>query len=46
MSGWGGTVAIHTVAQWNGAHILRVHDVAPAVQAARLVEALRGWKEA
>lgn len=29
-----GTLAIHTLAQWNGAHILRVHDVAPAVQAA------------
>lgn len=42
----GGTVAIHTVAQWNGAHILRVHDVAPAVQAARLVDVLRGWKGA
>lgn len=29
-----GTIALHTLAQWNGAHILRVHDVAPAVQAA------------
>lgn len=37
----GGTVAIHTVAQWNGAHILRVHDVAEAVQAARVTDALK-----
>ena len=36
-----GTVAIHTIAQWNGAHILRVHDVAAAVQAARVTDALR-----
>ena len=41
----GGTVAIHSIAQWNGAHILRVHDVAPAVQAARLVDALRSMRE-
>ena len=36
-----GTLAFHTVAQWNGAHILRVHDVAQAVQAARVADALR-----
>lgn len=36
-----GTLAFHTVAQWNGAHILRVHDVAAAVQAARVADALR-----
>lgn len=36
-----GTLAIHTVAAWNGAHILRVHDVAEAVQAARVTDALR-----
>ena len=36
-----GTIAIHTVAQLNGAHILRVHDVAEAVQAARVTDALR-----
>ena len=36
-----GTLAIHTLAQWNGAHILRVHDVAPAVQAARVADACR-----
>ncbi len=41
----GGTVAIHSIAQWHGAHILRVHDVAPAVQAARLVDALRSMRE-
>lgn len=35
-----GTLAVHTLAQWNGAHILRVHDVAPAVQAARVTDAL------
>lgn len=36
-----GTLAIHTLAQWNGAHILRVHDVAAAVQAARVTDAVR-----
>lgn len=36
-----GTVAIHTVAQWKGAHILRVHDVKEAVQAARVTDALK-----
>lgn len=36
-----GTLALHTVAQWNGAHVLRVHDVAPAVQAVRVTDALR-----
>ena len=36
-----GTLAFHTVVQWNGAHILRVHDVAAAVQAARVADALR-----
>lgn len=36
-----GTLALHTVAVWNGAHILRVHDVAAAVQAAKMVAALR-----
>ena len=34
-----GTVALHTLALWQGAHILRVHDVKEAVQAARIV-----WK--
>lgn len=36
-----GTLALHTLAQWNGAHILRVHDVAAAVQAASVVDACR-----
>lgn len=36
-----GTIAIHTIAQWNGAHILRVHDVREAVQAAAVADALR-----
>lgn len=35
-----GTLAINTIAAWNGAHILRVHDVAEAVQAARVTDAL------
>ena len=39
-----GTLAFHTVAQWGGAHILRVHDVAAAVQAARVTDALRRAK--
>lgn len=36
-----GTTALHTVALMAGAHLLRVHDVAPAVEAVRLVKALR-----
>lgn len=36
-----GTLAIHTIAQWNGAHILRAHDVEEAVQAAAVTDALR-----
>lgn len=39
-----GTLAVHTLAQWNGAHILRVHDVAEAVQAARVTDALRACR--
>lgn len=37
-----GTLAFHSVAQWNGARILRVHDVAEAVRAAEVVDALMG----
>lgn len=37
-----GTLAIHTAAQLNGAHILRVHDVAAAVQAAAVTDAIKG----
>jgi len=40
-----GTIAIHTVAIWNGAHIIRVHDVAEGVQAARVADALRAYKK-
>lgn len=36
-----GTTALHTVALMAGAHLLRVHDVAQAVEAVRLVKALR-----
>lgn len=36
-----GTIAIHSIAVWNGAHILRVHDVAEAVQAVRVIDSLR-----
>lgn len=36
-----GTVAAHTVVQLGGADILRVHDVAAAVQAARVVDAIK-----
>jgi dihydropteroate synthase len=36
-----GTIAAHTVAQLGGADILRVHDVAPALQAARMADAIR-----
>ena len=35
-----GTIALHTVAQFFGARILRVHDVAETVQAARVTDAL------
>lgn len=39
-----GTLAIHSIAAWNGADILRVHDVAQGVQAARVIDALRKHK--
>ena len=35
-----GTSIIHTLALMKGAHILRVHDVQPAVEAVRIVEHL------
>jgi len=35
-----GTIALHTVSQFFGARILRVHDVTEAVQAARVTDAL------
>lgn len=37
----GGTVAAHTVAQWLGAHILRVHDVGQSVQAAMVTDQIK-----
>ena len=37
-----GTLAIHSIAQWNGARILRAHDVAASVRAAAVVDALIG----
>ena len=36
-----GTLAIHTAAQLGGSHILRVHDVAAAVQAAAVTDAVK-----
>ncbi len=36
-----GTIAAHTVVQMGGADILRVHDVAAAVQAARVTDAIK-----
>lgn len=37
-----GTVAAHTIAQFCGADMLRVHDVAEAVQASRVTDAIKG----
>lgn len=37
-----GTTVLNAFALMNGAHILRVHDVAPAVEAVRLYNALMG----
>lgn len=37
-----GTIAAHTIAMLKGADIVRVHDVAEAVQAARLTDAVLG----
>ena len=36
-----GTTAIHTASLLQGAAILRVHDVKPAVEAVQIVEAMR-----
>lgn len=36
-----GTVAAHAVAAWNGADILRAHDVLEAVESLRVVSAIR-----
>ena len=37
-----GTIALDSVAQMKGAEILRVHDVREAVQAARVIDQLKG----
>jgi len=36
-----GSLAVAAVAAWNGAHILRVHDVAATVRVVRMVDAIR-----
>lgn len=36
-----GSLAVHSIAMWNGAAIIRAHDVAPTRQAAELVGAMR-----
>ena len=36
-----GSLAVAAVAVWQGAHILRVHDVAETVQVVRMVDAIR-----
>lgn len=40
-----GTIAAHAVAIFNGAKIVRVHEVKPAVEAARVAAAIRNAKE-
>ena len=40
-----GTLAALTICILKGARILRVHDVAPAVRAVRMTEAILGWRE-
>lgn len=40
-----GTLALHAIAAFSGAHILRVHDVREAVQAAAVVSGLNRVKE-
>ena len=37
----GGTTVLNTIALLKGAHILRVHDVKPAVEAVKIVEKMR-----
>jgi dihydropteroate synthase len=37
----GGTTALNTVALMKGAHILRVHDVRPAVEVVQIVEKMK-----
>ncbi|WP_460459211.1 dihydropteroate synthase [Angustibacter peucedani] len=40
-----GTTAAHVLCVLQGARILRVHDVAAAVQAVRFTEAVLGWRD-
>ncbi|HEY7175734.1 MAG TPA: dihydropteroate synthase, partial [Micromonosporaceae bacterium] len=40
-----GTIAAGVVAMLQGARIVRVHDVRAAVESARMVEAILGWRE-
>ena len=40
------TIAAHTIAAFNGADILRAHDVKEAVQAARMTDALKAQQKA
>lgn len=39
-----GTTAVHVICVLQGARILRVHDVPAAVSAARMTEAVLGWR--
>ncbi|MGL5859503.1 MAG: dihydropteroate synthase [Angustibacter sp.] len=39
-----GTTATHVICMLRGARILRVHDVPAAVRAARMTEAILGWR--
>lgn len=40
-----GTTATHVLCVLQGARVLRVHDVAAAVQAVRMTEAVLGWRD-
>ncbi len=37
-----GTLAVNVIAAWNGANILRVHDVKATIEALKVVEAVKG----
>jgi dihydropteroate synthase len=39
----GGTIALHSIGILGGADLVRVHDVAPAVQAARVTDRIKQW---
>jgi dihydropteroate synthase len=39
------SIAAATMCVLNGARILRMHDVAPAVAAARMIEAMMGFRQ-